>query len=184
LVSGGYKWADLALGDRFVCGVTVTGAAYCWGGGNGGQLGNGSFGLGVAQRPIPTLVQGGLSFIKISAGGESVCAITTNNSGYCWGVDHRPYGGVQVGGLGTQAPLKTCDKDGLLVFCSPVPALVAGGIAWKQIVPSPGVAGWACGVSTNDDAYCWGTNDYGRLGSGLDITGSQTPTKVAGTYYP
>jgi alpha-tubulin suppressor-like RCC1 family protein len=38
-VSGGLNFTTVSAGFEYSCGVTTTGAAYCWGQ-NGGQLGN------------------------------------------------------------------------------------------------------------------------------------------------
>jgi alpha-tubulin suppressor-like RCC1 family protein len=39
-VSGGLKFESVSAGRFRVCGVTTAGAAYCWGGGNPGRLGD------------------------------------------------------------------------------------------------------------------------------------------------
>jgi alpha-tubulin suppressor-like RCC1 family protein len=53
-VSGGLTFAALAVGDVHVCGVTIAGAVYCWGGNTFGQLGNGT----TNDSPMPQLVTG------------------------------------------------------------------------------------------------------------------------------
>lgn len=41
-VSGGLKFASVSAGRFHTCGVTISGAGYCWGSGNSGRLGNGN----------------------------------------------------------------------------------------------------------------------------------------------
>jgi len=59
-VSGSLRFGSLAIGDVHTCGLTRSGSgsAYCWGGNNWGQLGNGS----VSGSLIPVAVSGGLIF--------------------------------------------------------------------------------------------------------------------------
>ena len=40
-VSGGLKFDSVSAGRFHTCGVTMSGAAYCWGSGNSGRLGDG-----------------------------------------------------------------------------------------------------------------------------------------------
>src|SRR4030095_9819368 len=75
---------DPGLGQR-ACGLTVAGAAYCWGGNSDGALGDGS----TTDSFLPLAVSGGLSFQKLATGGnESIgltCGLTTTAAAYCWG---------------------------------------------------------------------------------------------------
>jgi alpha-tubulin suppressor-like RCC1 family protein len=75
------------------CGVTSGGAAYCWGSGTHGQLGNPtvptcnvSFGSGhfpCSEVPLP--VSGGLTFAALAVGDLHVCGVTTAGAIDCWG---------------------------------------------------------------------------------------------------
>ena len=58
LVSGGHTWRELAVGQNFTCGITVSKAIYCWGSNEQGQLGDGSL---ISSSPSPRLVAGSLS---------------------------------------------------------------------------------------------------------------------------
>lgn len=42
--SGGFSFSALATGGRYTCGLTSSGAVYCWGFNKYGQLGRGTFG--------------------------------------------------------------------------------------------------------------------------------------------
>lgn len=52
-VVGGHQFTQLAVGPDTVCGVTVSGAVYCWGSGLRGERGDGTF---VLEQPTPVRV--------------------------------------------------------------------------------------------------------------------------------
>ena len=76
-------FASVSAGGNHTCGVTTSGAAYCWGGDSFGQLGNGS----TDNQTMPVAVSRGLTFESVSAGSENTCGVTTSGVAYCWGVD-------------------------------------------------------------------------------------------------
>jgi hypothetical protein len=80
-VAGGYTWGMISVGTLTTCGITVSGAAYCWGHGEFGALGNGA----TADASVPVPVSGGLSFTTLSAGDHYTCGVTTVGAVYCWG---------------------------------------------------------------------------------------------------
>jgi alpha-tubulin suppressor-like RCC1 family protein len=53
-VTGGLTFAMVSAGGNSTCGVTTAGAAYCWGGNEVGELGNGT----VANSNVPVAVRG------------------------------------------------------------------------------------------------------------------------------
>ena len=75
---------SLVAGGEHTCGLTATGAAYCWGSNSKGQLGNGTTG---GTSVTAGLVSGGLTFVTLSAGGSHTCGVTPNGSIYCWGAN-------------------------------------------------------------------------------------------------
>jgi len=136
------------------CGLTIMGFAYCWGGNNIGQLGDGT----TITRLTPSPVQGGLRFVQLTAGGGFACGLTDTHEAYCWG-------GNDMGNLG----------DGTTVQRL-VPTLVRGGLGFAQL--SAGAL-HTCGVTTQRVAYCWGYGDYGQLGDGT-IMRRFVPTRMEG----
>ena len=137
------------------CGVTTTGAAYCWGLDHVGELGNGV--TGVSLTPVAVL---GGPFTAVSVGGSPVCGVTTANAAYCWGFN-------DVGELGYGPP----DQNP-----HPTPVAVSGKLPFVAV--SAGLK-FACGFTTTGVAYCWGGNDAGELGTG-DTNSSTTPRPVKG----
>jgi len=101
-VSGGLVFASLSAGrsehefavaEGHVCGVTLSGAAYCWGANHSGET-------GVPANPhqtAPVPVSAPFSFRWVRAGGDHTCGLSLQRVVYCWGAD---YGGQ----LGVTAP--------------------------------------------------------------------------------
>src|SRR5262249_28058089 len=72
-------------GRVHACGLTTTGAVYCW-----GNLGTGGFGGGGFSRftATPTRIIGGLTFRSISSGAYYTCGVSDTGTAYCWGNNH------------------------------------------------------------------------------------------------
>ena len=100
----------------------------------------------------------------LAVGGFHSCALTSGGEAYCWGSNTDS----QLG----RAPSDT--PPAILPDSVPVP--VIGGHSWRSLT-----AGrfHTCGITTENEAYCWGDNQTGQLGSG-DPDDSSTPVLVAG----
>ena len=136
----GQTWSSLAVGYGSVCGLAA-GAAYCWGYGLDGELGNGT----TASTDHPSAVLSNRSWTSVSVGTSHACAIDTTGAAYCWG---RNASGQLGNGSNTDDSV-------------PVPVTFAG--TWNAIA-----AGEAntCGVASTGNLYCWGADNYGQLGQG------------------
>lgn len=156
-LGGGKVFKLLDVGGTFSCGLDLSNAAWCWGSNSSGQLGDSS----LNDSPTPVAVGGGLSFSAVSTGSDHACGVTTGGAGYCWGSN----GGGMLG-------------SGDTVSYSTTPVAVAGGLTFANI--SAGL-GYSCGVTTTGDAYCWGANTNGELGTG-DSTASSQPRLVSGAH--
>jgi alpha-tubulin suppressor-like RCC1 family protein len=157
-VAGGRKFRQIRAGSVHTCAITPSNVAFCWGSNAYGQLGVGSIDNG---RLTPVRVQGGQDWLQLTAGAGHSCGVTTANKAYCWG-------NSAFGELG----------DGSQNVTRPAPVAVAGGLLFRQIE-----AGTlhTCGVTSSDNrAYCWGSNINGQLGDGTR-TDRLTPTAVAGS---
>ncbi len=157
-MTGGLTFAAVStgIGGDYACGLTTTGAAYCWGDNFFGQLGNGS----TTSSPAPVAVAGGLSFSLVNAGRFHACGVTTGGASYCWGAN----GDGQVGDGTTTNRL--------------TPVAVSGGLAFMALA---GGHYHSCGLTTGGEAYCWGSNEFGGLGDGT-VTGRLTPVAVSGGF--
>lgn len=129
----------LSLGRDFTCAVTTTGELYCWGAGDRGQLGNGSFG-----STTPVRVGSASDWRHIAAGDAHACAIKTDNTLWCWGEND----------LGQAGP----------VLGNQTVPLQIGGAQWLDV--SAG-ARFTCAVKGDQTRWCFGNNGDGELGNGL-----------------
>ena len=151
---------QVTMGNGFSCALAATGAAYCWGLGTSGQLGNGSS----VESNVPVLVSGGLTFTGISAGGSSACGVTVAGAVYCWGLGTS---GQLGNNLGTTSS-------------SPVAVYTAGvlsGLALTQVSVGGSAA---CALATTGAAFCWGLGTGGQLGNGGTTTSNQPVAVSAG----
>ncbi|HEV8411179.1 MAG TPA: hypothetical protein VGQ30_11775, partial [Gemmatimonadaceae bacterium] len=81
-VSGG-RYTTISVGGAHACGVSA-GAAVCWGFNGNGQLGDST----TTERLSPTAVAGGGGlFTSIAAGTFHTCALTTDQTAFCWGAN-------------------------------------------------------------------------------------------------
>lgn len=80
-VDSDLSFSDVATGWRHTCALTESGAAYCWGDGQDGKLGDGT----AVASMNPVGVEGGLTFSTIDAGRFHTCGVTTDRAAYCWG---------------------------------------------------------------------------------------------------
>jgi alpha-tubulin suppressor-like RCC1 family protein len=100
-----------------------------------------------------------LSFRQISAFEGHTCGVTTTDKAYCWGYNVQG----QLG-HGTKGDIRLR------------PVAVAGGHQFLQV--SAGVS-HTCGVTTSNQAFCWGENRFGQLGDGT-TTERLEPVPVLG----
>src|SRR5205807_1541614 len=109
-VSGGLTFAAVSPGADHTCGVTPSGAAYCWGDDCYGELGSGSS----ACSPAPVAVSGGLTFAAVSAVCWRTCGVTPSGAAYCWGENY--YG--ELGNGTTMSSLTPVAVSGGLTFAA------------------------------------------------------------------
>jgi alpha-tubulin suppressor-like RCC1 family protein len=112
-----------------------------------------------------------LTFRQVTTGAGHACGLTATDEVYCWG-------DAREGQLGTgpASSLETCHIDSVDFACSTRPMRVSGGLAFRQV--SAGEV-HTCAVTTDDRAFCWGSNNRGTLGTG-DWLSSDVPVPVAG----
>jgi alpha-tubulin suppressor-like RCC1 family protein len=160
--TGTLTFAAVTAGFVHSCGLTPTGAAYCWGHNFYGQLGNGLTTDGSTPTSTPVAVSGDLSFSALAAGDRHTCGLTTSGSAHCWGSNDN-------GQLGTGSTASSS---------TPVP--VSGDQIFYALVAD---GAHTCGLTSSGVAYCWGYNIFGQLG--VPETGPETcletPTESCST---
>src|SRR5947208_6187093 len=156
------KFTIVAAGGWHTCAITTAGAAYCWGFGRYGQLGNGD--TASSQVPRPVRQPDSTHFTSLALGRDHACALGADSLAYCWGVNWE-------GQIGTDSSAETCNfpkKPERTFACSVRPRPVAGNRRFAAI--SAG-AGHTCAITGTGDAYCWG--------SGPGVLGNEAPRATA-----
>ena len=125
---------------NLTCAVTAAEEVWCWGGSDGGQVGNAT-----ASVTLPARVFGddGPSARQVSAGDHHACVTDLFNSVHCWGEN-------DFGQLGTGTTLQSAEP---LRIELQVRGVSAG-------------ANHTCAVDLGGAVFCWGRNDSGQLGDG------------------
>lgn len=157
-VSGGISFRSVSSGGTTICGLAGTGAAYCWGDGWLGTLGNGQAGFGVhTVEPVP--VAGGFTFQSVAVGATHACGLATDGRALCWGNNFRGYLGTGQYGGGSASPLA-----------------VAGGHRFESIA----VGGYhTCAMTEGRAVWCWGAGTEGQLGRSESLGDSNLPIPVS-----
>jgi hypothetical protein len=175
-VDGVLTFKSIVAGWLHACGITTSGAAYCWGANGAGQLGIGTIDTNRTHRS-PAPVVGGLQFIQLSLGSVYSCGITVDHQAYCWGENF-------TGQLGDAT---TANRGS--------PTLVAGGQRFAFIAAGSGFASGStatvppsgqaqvahvCALTETGAPWCWGWNGAGQLGDGTTADHT-TPAPVSGS---
>jgi alpha-tubulin suppressor-like RCC1 family protein len=138
---------DVVLGYYHSCVRYDSGKVKCW-----GENVRGSLGLGnTTSTGVPTLINGGYLYSKIFAGAYNTCGISqSTNQARCWG--ENGWGNVGDGTYNQRNSPVTVDSGNTYLMLS---------------VGSSENAGWTtCGITSNNDLKCWGSDDYYEYGNG------------------
>jgi alpha-tubulin suppressor-like RCC1 family protein len=196
-VSGEISFVTLSVGDaaseaggEFSCGVTFSGATFCWGRNFSGQLGDGT---GITQL-TPVRVLETVGFTLVRGGGSHACALAGDTRAFCWGTyglgngsqstELRPMG--VAGGLTflsiSAGGHHTCGVDNRGVICwghndfgqlgdgTSTEQLSPVRVPTSETIAEVSAGGkHSCGATATGETYCWGSNEYGQLGDGSTI---------------
>jgi len=161
LVAGEHSFEAVAAGGTFTCGLIGDGGTYCWGRNHRGQIGDGT----TTDRSVPVAVPRAFDFVALSLGGATTCALEENGGAYCWGANGNGQFGNGEGG----------DQAAQDVAYSTSPKPTLEGIPLRTVEPQ---GFFGCGLSVEREAYCWGQNTWGQLGTGSSRHAA-TPMRVA-----
>ena len=149
-VASSETFTTVVAGYYQSCALTESGQMYCWGRNDQGQIGDGSN----DNRFTPVPVAGGLTFRALGGGDAFMCGITTGGATWCWGSNRN--GELGDSSLPNQA--SPVEVEG-------VPELRkiygAGGAFTLPSAPA-----YACGLTSNGEAWCWGGTIRGGLWEG------------------
>lgn len=144
------RFKSLALGAYHTCGLSKSGQPYCWGANAKGQLGDNS----LTDRFTPVSVQMPnrvSSFSMLSLGFAHSCALTEEGRAFCWGQNNHGQLGVETLG------------ESLLPISVSMPSRFTFSFLTSGAYHN-------CGLTSSDQAYCWGYNLYGQLGNGTQAS--------------
>ena len=151
-----YTPIHVALGGFATCGLDNGGGATCMG--QEPQIGGGD----TLNKSTPTAVGAAVAFQSITGGSTHFCGVASvDNSIYCWGLN---------------ALVDTTGKNAGL---AKVPTQLPSALTFAQVVAG---AAHTCALTTTQDAYCWGSNQAGQLGTRGDTTTRFVPTAVSGGF--
>jgi Regulator of Chromosome Condensation (RCC1) repeat protein/regulator of chromosome condensation (RCC1) repeat-containing protein len=156
---------SVAAGLYSACAVLADGSVSCWGDNSSGQLGNGESGNS-SLTPVKVVGLSGVSAVVV--GDTFACALLSNDSVQCWGVQMDP------------AEAEIID-DGVATLFSTVPTAVPNLTGVTQIAAGQG---FACAALSNGAVECWGNDEEGQLGNGTSLdptsntTGEALPSMV------
>jgi alpha-tubulin suppressor-like RCC1 family protein len=145
-------WSDVSAGTFTTCALDDRRRAWCWGIGEGGQLGDGA-----AMSSLVPVSLGDETWLQIASTSYHTCGLREDRTLWCWGD-------------GTTVLLGDFELDRI------VPAPVQIGVAtWRQITA---LADGMCGITTRGTLRCWGDNAWKQMGIGLEEPFAFTPTPV------
>lgn len=155
--ANGPGWIAVSVASGHTCALHSTGNAYCWGDNVVGMIGDGTTTL--TSVPTAVVMPAGVRFTAVATATRSSCGLAENGDAYCWGDNVN-------NGIGSATAIKSL---------TPLKVDAPSGVTFRQLAAG---SAHVCALATNGDAYCWGLNSQGALGSGT--TGnSPIPIRVA-----
>jgi len=139
-------WVMVNAGDQHTCAVKTNGTLWCWGSANDGRLGNGAA-FGNQETPSQESTAA-TNWAAVEAGNRHTCAIKTNGTLWCWGLDN--WGQLGNGADGAQT---SPDQES------------TAATDWATV---SGGQEFTCATKTNGTLWCWGVDSFGKLGNGAD----------------
>lgn len=151
LVQGDQIWRDIQVGWEYACGITTDNDLFCWGANQHGQLGNGVLGDWGTGETTPSPVAGEYKWLQVAVNDFHSCGITEDQKLYCWGTNTYGQLGFLPSGPGGPADPAVLE-----------PRLVELDVRWVEVFLGHQ---HTCGITTDDEFYCWGHNFQNHLGN-------------------
>ena len=179
-VAGGLRFRSIAKGDPGICGLTPVNEIYCSpstdpasqaftllpGGAQWGDLG-GDCRVTLAGAVACASTGNGTNFtalpqmIFVSGSERAGCGLAAGGAAWCWGRNFD-------GGVGSGSTSDDFQQ----------PSQVAGGHSFVKLSVGP-FSSTNCGIDAAGTVWCWGTNERGRLGTGV-LDESPNPVAAIG----
>lgn len=164
-VGAGQKAIGVAAGGGHSCAVLADHSVKCWGANDSGQLGIGDTkdhgdGANEMGDKLPVVNLGtGRTALGIAAGVSHTCALLDDHSVKCWGANGSGQLGIES--LPNRGSAAADMGDAL-------PAVKLGTGRTALRISAGGAH--TCALLDDHSVKCWGSNDYGQLGSGDTVT--------------
>lgn len=133
----------VGTGGSHTCAFDKSGAVWCWGNNQYGQLGVGD----MVGRQVPTKLNGIANINQIWPGGSHTCALDTKFTLWCWG--NNQFGQLGTGDTATQS----------------TPIIASPAVTTGNVEGANAGGAHTCAQRKDDGAVlCWGNDQYGQLG--------------------
>jgi alpha-tubulin suppressor-like RCC1 family protein len=152
---GSDTWLDVEAGNGHFCAIRDDGRLFCW-----GTNGDGQCGVSGGPQLAPTEVEAGGTWSAVAPGDLHTCAIRSDGALFCWGSADAGKLGV-AGAMGGATAVRV-------------------GTATDWVAVSAGVE-HTCGIrgdATGGELFCWGTQEFGRLGDGISTGTVEEPKSI------
>ena len=165
-LGSGRTATSITTGAGHTCALLDDDSVKCWGRGLVGQLGDGKASHLDSPPNLSIKLGTGRTAKAIAAGNFHTCAILDNSSIKCWGKNDS-------GQLGL-SDTENRDRTNEMADNLPVVDLGAGRTARGFSAGDR----HTCSVLDNASLKCWGKNESGQLGLGVDSTRGDEPSEM------
>jgi alpha-tubulin suppressor-like RCC1 family protein len=150
-VGSANDWHAITVSSDHACGLTSSGALFCWGNDYAGELGDGPGDGGQNHVLAPIPIAAASSWLDVDASAQATCGVRSDGVLLCWGrAGYPPYSSYSM------------------------PTQIDSATDWAKVRQS---ADHACALKTGGALYCWGSNNEGQLGDGT-LTSAGSPQRV------
>ncbi len=157
-----YGSKDCSNTTDHTCLLNTEGEVYCFGDNTDMVLGSPLAG----QVPWPSRVETPHRFVHLSTAGHHTCALNGEGHAFCWG-------SWEQGGLGCSSD----PQNEATGSATPLPVLL--GLRYETLDTGGRSTPVTCGLTTEKEVFCWGSNKDGALGAGSPLSSSATPLHVS-----
>ncbi|KFI39445.1 regulator of chromosome condensation, RCC1 [Bifidobacterium actinocoloniiforme DSM 22766] len=155
----GVKFLKVSAGPNNSFALGSDNRWYAWGFNTSGQLGLGT--TNNQLQPLPISMPAGVgAYRQVSPGVDHTLAIGDNGTTYAWGANNS-------GQLGDNTTINQL---------SPVAVQMPAGV--YQFTQVSAAAGHSIGIGDNGQAYSWGSNQFGQLGTSVINVGGSSAVPV------
>jgi len=155
VVSGVSNAIGIATGFQHSCALISGGTVKCWGTNANGQLGTGT--SPSASTATPQSVTGISDATRIVAAQDRTCVLVTSGAVKCWG-----YATETVMGAGVASTSPTAYATPVSILRNSDAQPVTGLLSLSMSQDT------ACGVAADKTAWCWGSDMFSQIGSGVN----------------